>query len=120
MKQIALIEDNADNRLLVQAILGDTCHVTEYDSGEGGLEGVRRQGADLVILDISLPGMNGLEVVRHLRADPATASIPLIALTAHAMVGDRERFLAAGFDAYISKPIDDFDLLTTAIARLTP
>jgi CheY-like chemotaxis protein len=118
MKQIALIEDNADNRLLVQTILGDTYRITEYDSGDGGLDGVRKMGADLVILDIALPGMNGLEVMHHLKAHPDTARIPVIALTAHAMVGDRERFLAAGFDDYISKPLDDLDVLPAAIERL--
>lgn len=118
MREIALIEDNADNRLLMQAILGATYHITEYESGPPGLEGIRRVGADLVLLDISLPGMSGLEVVQLLKADPATASIPVVALTAHAVVGDRERFLAAGFDAYISKPIVDQEQLSSVIGRL--
>jgi CheY-like chemotaxis protein len=119
MRRLALIDDCADNRLLIQALLGASYHITEYESGPPGLEGVRRVGADLVILDISLPGMSGLEVLRHLKADPATASIPVVALTAHAMVGDRERFLAAGFDDYVSKPIVDPFCLSATIERLT-
>jgi len=119
MKQIALIEDNADNRLLVQAILGGSYDITEYESGALGLAGVRSAGADVVLLDVSLPGLSGLDVVQSLKADPATAGIPVVALTAHAMVGDRERFLEAGFDAYISKPIEDLAVLAATIERLT-
>jgi len=119
MRRLTLIDDCADNRLLIQALLGDRYHITEYESGPPGLDGIRRTGADLVILDISLPGMSGLEVLQHLKADSATASIPVIALTAHAMVGDRERFLSAGFDDYVSKPIVDPSYLSAIIERLT-
>ena len=118
LNRIALIEDNADSRRLVQTILGDSYQITEYQAGDEGLDGVRHSGADLVILDISLPGMNGVEVVQRLKADPLTARIPVIALTAHAMVGDRARFLAAGFDDYISKPIDNLALLSAVVNRL--
>ena len=107
MNSIAVVEDNPDNRLLLQAILGDTYSLTEYESGIEALEGLAAQVPDLVLLDISLPGMDGVEVLRHIRADARLHSLPVIALTAHAMSGDRERFLAAGFDGYFTKPITD-------------
>ncbi|HEV2290331.1 MAG TPA: response regulator, partial [Gemmatimonadales bacterium] len=74
----------------------------------------------VILLDISLPGMDGAEVLRRLRTDPGLGRIPVIALTAHAMTGDRERFLAMGFDGYVTKPIIDETLLYGAIARLLP
>jgi len=119
MRRLTLIDDCADNRLLIQALLGARYQITEYESGLPGLEGIRRTGADLILLDISLPGMSGPEVLQHLKADSVTASIPVVALTAHAMVGDRERFLAAGFDDYVSKPIVDLSCLFATIERLT-
>lgn len=118
MPLIALIEDNEDNRLLLQVMLGETYALAEYPTGPAGLAGIRARRPNLLLLDISLPGMDGLEVLAELRADPALASLPVIALTAHAMAGDRERLLAAGFDEYISKPILDESVLFQAIGRL--
>ena len=118
MKCIALVEDNADNRLLVQAVLGDQYQVIEYEDGAAALAGMAADPPDLVLLDISLPGMDGTEVLSHLRRDPGLGGLPVVALTAHAMSGDRERFLGAGFDAYLSKPIVDFDALTTLVESL--
>jgi CheY-like chemotaxis protein/HPt (histidine-containing phosphotransfer) domain-containing protein len=117
-KSIAVVEDNADNRLLVDAILGDRFALQEYETGSEALEGMAFVRPDLVLLDVSLPGMDGLEVVARLRADPTLADIPIVALTAHAMTGDRERYLAAGFDAYVAKPIVDENVLIGAIERL--
>jgi CheY-like chemotaxis protein len=118
MKRIAVVEDNEDNRLLVEAILSDSYELDQYASGPEALAGIRATPPDLVLLDISLPGMDGREVLRQLRADPATAHLPVIALTAHAMTGDREALLGVGFDDYISKPILDEALLLDAIAKL--
>ena len=118
MKRIALVEDNPDNRLLVQAMLGDHFVIDEYESGPEALAGLSNGLADIVLLDISLPGMDGLEVLRRLRADARTAGIPDIALTAHAMTGDGERFMAAGFNGYITKPILDDAALIAAIEQL--
>ena len=118
MKRIALVEDNPDNRLLVQAMIGDHYDIDEYESGPEALAGLARDLADIVLLDISLPGMDGVEVLRRLRADPRTAEMPVIALTAHAMTGDRERFMAAGFNGYITKPILDDAALIRAIEQL--
>jgi CheY-like chemotaxis protein len=120
MKTIAVVEDNADNRLLLSAILGDRYDVFEYTTGPEALEGMRRRRPDLVLLDISLPGMDGTELLRHIRADPALRTLPVVALTAHAMAGDRERYLALGFDHYQSKPILDETDLLAALARLIP
>jgi CheY-like chemotaxis protein len=82
MRRLTLIDVCADNRLLIQALLGTRYHITEYESGPPGLDGIRRIGADLVIPDISLPGMSGLEVLQHLKADSATSTIPVVALAA--------------------------------------
>lgn len=117
-KTIAVVEDNADNRLLVQALLEDLYDLREYATGVAALKGLRVDVPDLVLLDISLPEMDGTDVVREIRADGALQHLPVVALTAHAMSGDRERFLEAGFDAYVAKPIiDESDLLDT-IAEL--
>ena len=114
INNIAVVEDNPDNRLLLQAILSDTYSLTEYETGAAALEGLALELPDLVLLDISLPGMDGVEVLQHIRASPRLHKLPVIALTAHAMSGDRERFLAAGFDGYFTKPIvDDEALLRT-------
>ncbi|TVP57088.1 MAG: response regulator [Gemmatimonadales bacterium] len=115
---IALVEDNPDNRLLVQAILEDEFEIEEYENGADALRGLRERPPSLVLLDISLPEMDGTEVLRHMREDPSLKAIPAIALTAHAMAGDRERFLAMGFDHYLTKPIVDDELLIDTIHDL--
>ena len=116
-RTIAVVEDNPDNRLLVHAFLDDVYDVVDYEAGASALAGIARQRPDLVLLDVSLPGMDGPEVLRRLRDDPATAGLPVVALTAHAMTGDREKYLAMGFDDYVTKPILDEQLLLDAIAR---
>jgi CheY-like chemotaxis protein len=118
MKTIAVVEDSADNRLLLGAILADRYEVVEYEDGAEALEGLRRRPPDLVLLDISLPGMDGCEVLRQLRADAVLRTLPVVALTAHAMTGDRERYLALGFDHYVAKPIVDENDLLGAVERL--
>lgn len=115
MKRLAVVEDNPDNRLLVQAMLAGQYELVEFEDGPSALAGLTAAAVDLVLLDISLPGMDGEEVLRRLRADEQLRHTPVIALTAHAMAGDRERFLEAGFDGYVSKPIVDMDLLFDAI-----
>lgn len=117
MKKIALIEDNADNRLLARAILEDFYEVVEYEGGVEALSGMSASPPDVILLDISLPELDGREVLRRLRAEPKLQHLPVIALTAHAMAGDRERLLAAGFDAYVTKPIVDEQILLAEIRR---
>lgn len=119
-RRIAIVEDNADNRLLLSALLGDDHDLDEYPDGPAALKGLPDALPDLILLDISLPGMDGPEVLRRLRGTPLLRAIPVIALTAHAMSGDRERFLADGFDDYVTKPILDESLLYAAIRRLLP
>ena len=114
---IAVVEDNADNRLLLSAILRDRYQIVEYENGPQALEGLARSLPDLVLLDISLPGMDGNEILSEIRRDGRMRHLPIIALTAHAMAGDRERFLDAGFNDYITKPIVDESLLLNAIDR---
>lgn len=118
MPTLAVVEDNADNRLLLQAILGDQFDLVEYDNGTDALSGISRSKPDLVLLDISLPGMDGNEILNRIRRDESLRNLPVIALTAHAMAGDREKFLAAGFDDYITKPIVDESQLFSSIERL--
>jgi len=115
MKRIAVVEDNADNRLLLQALLGDQFQLTEYETGAEALAGLVQSPPDLVLLDISLPGMDGNEVLERIRADESIRHLPVIALTAHSMNGDREKFLARGFDDYVTKPIVDEMILFDAI-----
>lgn len=115
---LAVVEDNADNRLLLSAILGNDFTITEYDNGPDALAGFVSSRPDVVLLDISLPGMDGVQILARIRGDEHLHTLPVIALTAHAMTGDRERYLAAGFDDYITKPIVDEDQLLAAIARV--
>ncbi len=117
MRRVALVEDNPDNRLLVQAILEDAYEVLEFASGQDAMAGLVEAAPDLVLLDISLPGMDGTDVLDWMRTQPSLASCPVVALTAHAMAGDREKYLAAGFDDYVTKPIVDEDVLFSAIRR---
>jgi two-component system, cell cycle response regulator DivK len=114
-RHIAVVEDNADNRLLLHALLADSYTIVEYENGIDALDGLSQSLPDLVLLDISLPGMDGNEILARIRADARLRALPVIALTAHAMSGDRERYLAAGFDDYITKPIVDESILLGAI-----
>jgi CheY-like chemotaxis protein len=120
MRKIAVVEDNPDNRLLVRVILESLYDVEEFETGPAALEGFTAAKPDLVLLDISLPEMDGTEVLRRIRADARLQSLPVIALTAHAMSGDREKFLNAGFNDYVTKPIVDEEILLGAIKRLLP
>jgi len=115
--KIAVVEDNPDNRLLVNALLEDQYEISEYETGVEAIEGLARDRPDLVLLDISLPEMDGTEVLAWIRQQPELASLPVVALTAHAMSGDREKYLAMGFNEYVTKPILDESVLFDAIRR---
>jgi two-component system cell cycle response regulator DivK len=111
---ILVVEDNEKNKKLVQDVLEASGYRTlEAATGEQGVERAVDHRPDLVLMDVQLPGIDGVEALRRLRGDERTASVPVLALTAQAMDGDRERFLAAGFDGYLSKPVDIADLVST-------
>ncbi len=106
LPRVLAVEDNPDNMTTLWAILKGKCTLLEARDGEEALKAARERSPDLILLDISLPGQDGMAVIARLREDPATRDIPVIALTAHAMTGDREKLLAAGCDGYLSKPIE--------------
>jgi len=104
---ILYVEDNAENRMLVRRILqAEGYHVLEADSAKSAIEVVRSQPPDLILMDINLPEIDGYTLTSRLKSIPAFGRIPIIALTANVMRGDRERTLEAGCDGYIQKPID--------------
>lgn len=104
---ILVVEDNLLNQELVTDLLEMSGHtVVTADSGESALTIARQQPFDLILMDVSLPGKDGLTITAELKADPATRHIPVVAVTAHSMVKDRERILAAGCEGYVTKPID--------------
>jgi two-component system cell cycle response regulator DivK len=112
--QILVVEDNEKNMKLFREVLLATGHRTlEATTGRQAVELAAAHSPDLVLMDIQLPDIGGVEALGRLRADVRTASLPVVALTAQAMEGDRERFLAAGFDGYLSKPVNVADLIAT-------
>jgi CheY-like chemotaxis protein len=117
MRTIAVVDDNADNRLIIRTILEDQYQVIEFSSGLDAIAGFKKTRPDVVILDISLPEMDGTEILRRIRDDKELHDLPVIALTAHAMVGDREKYLAAGFNDSVAKPILDMGILFSTIQR---
>ena len=110
--RILYVEDNFQNKRLVRKILTARGYeVLEADDGLTGVEIATKETPDLILMDISLPGIDGVEATQRIKAFQETARIPVIALTANAMRGDRERFIAAGCDDYLPKPISTTDLL---------
>jgi CheY-like chemotaxis protein len=109
-RKILVVEDNDMNMQLVEFLLEEGGYdIVKATSGEEALSMTRESNGapvDLILMDIHLPGMDGLSVVRAMKEDERTRSVPILALTAHAMRGDKDRFLEAGCDGYISKPID--------------
>lgn len=107
MTRILLIEDHAANQeLMVYLLEAFGCAVSTAGDGEKGIEAARSESPDLILCDLQLPRKNGYAVLSELRADPVLRTIPVVAVTAFAMVGDRDRILGGGFDGYIPKPID--------------
>jgi CheY-like chemotaxis protein len=116
MKRILLIEDNPDNLLLVKMLLSPLkVHLHTATDGPTGIAAARNDPFDLILLDIQLPGMDGYQVVKALRAIPEIAGTPIMAITSYAMSGDRERALLEGFTEYIEKPINP-DTFTDTIS----
>jgi two-component system cell cycle response regulator DivK len=119
MARILIVEDNADNMFLTVLLLQAAGHtaLTAIDA-EAGLTLARVEQPDLILMDIQLPGMDGLEATLLLKADAATCAIPVIALTALTMKGDEARIRAAGCDGYIAKPMGAQDFMSTIAAQL--
>jgi two-component system cell cycle response regulator DivK len=116
-KIILCIEDNLENRLLVRRVLEvEGYQVIEADSGNTGLQKAETMAPDLVLMDINLPEIDGYELTHRLKQMPHLAGVPVVAMTANVMKGDREKTLAAGCDGYIQKPID-VDQLPLQVAR---
>ena len=112
--QVLVVEDNEKNMKLFRDVLEASGYrLLEATTGEQAMELAVEQQPNLVLMDIQLPDIDGVDALGRLRADARTASIPVVALTAQAMHGDRERFLDAGFDAYISKPVDIVEFVKT-------
>jgi CheY-like chemotaxis protein len=113
--RVLVVEDNDMNMQLVEYLLEEGGYqIVKAASGEEALSTARNgEPVDVILMDIHLPGIDGLSVIREMKSDPQTGSIPILALTAHAMRGDKDRFLEAGCDGYISKPIDVKTFLTS-------
>ena len=117
---ILVVEDNEKNRKLVRDVLTFKGYrILEAETGEDGIRLAREQGPRLVLMDIQLPGMDGIEALRRLRADASTRTIPVIAVTASAMDHDRQKIMAAGFDGYQSKPLNVKEFMAAVEAILT-
>jgi two-component system, cell cycle response regulator DivK len=112
--QVLVVEDNERNMKLFRDVLKASGFRTlEAPTGERAVELALEERPDLVLMDIQLPDIDGIEALRRLKADERFGPVPVVALTAQAMEGDRERFLAAGFDGYLSKPVDIADFVAT-------
>ncbi|MEO6446100.1 MAG: response regulator [Gemmatimonadaceae bacterium] len=106
-RTILIVEDNEDNRIVYSTILRHHgFRVCEALDGQEGIDVARRERPDLILMDISIPVIDGWEVTQTLKCDAATSAIPIIALTAHAMPGDRQRALEVGCDGYLAKPCE--------------
>ena len=120
-QKILIVEDNSPNMRLIEMVLRARGYILlKATDGEEALDMAMRERPDLIIMDIQLPKLNGLEVTMKLRETPALSHIPVIAVTAHAMTGDKERFIDGGCDAYLSKPINTRELPGVIAQMLLP
>jgi two-component system cell cycle response regulator DivK len=106
MERVLIVDDNRASRDLIRAILKTVpCDIIEAADGREALNLMQQQRPDLVLLDVDMPGLDGLAVVKHIREDTSLADLPVVAVTAFAMEGDREKGMAAGFTVYLTKPV---------------
>ena len=121
MDTILIVEDNEKNMKLVRDVLQVKGYATlEAVTGEDGVRLAKERLPALVLMDIQLPGISGIEALKQLRADPATAAIPVIAVTASVMVSDRRNITDAGFDGYVGKPLNLTECLAAGASALAP
>ena len=121
MDTILVVEDNEKNMKLVRDVLQVKGYATlEAVTGEDGVRLAKERLPALVLMDIQLPGISGIEALKQLRADPATAAIPVIAVTASVMVSDRRNITDAGFDGYVGKPLNLKEFLAAVASALAP
>ena len=121
MSKILIVDDNEMNRKLFRSLLQKNGFETiEAEDGATGLQMAKEHLPSLILMDIQMPVMDGLTAMKAIMAEPETSSIPVIALTSYAMKKDKERFLAEGFDAYISKPIDKNAFISAVSKMLRP
>ena len=121
MKTILIVEDNEKNMKLVRDVLQAKGYATlEAVTGEDGVRLAAERRPALVLMDIQLPGISGIEALKRLRADPATASIPVIAVTASVMASDRRNITDAGFDGYVGKPLNLREFLDAVAGAIGP
>jgi CheY-like chemotaxis protein len=121
-KTLLVVDDEPDNLELIRRVVEDTDLPIRLSLARNGLEAmarVRELKPDLVLMDLKMPGLNGWEATRRLKADPDTRHVPIVALTAQAMAGDSEQALAAGCDGYVTKPIDLRSFVALLRERLT-
>jgi two-component system cell cycle response regulator DivK len=118
---VLIVEDNEKNMKLLRDVLQASGFETlEATTAEDGIELALAREPSLVLMDVQLPGIDGVQALARLRSDARTASVPVLALTAQAMHGDRERFLGAGFDGYLSKPVDVMELISVVRTHCAP
>jgi CheY-like chemotaxis protein len=117
-RRIAVVDDDADSRLLVQVMLEDAYVLDVYETGSAALAGMVAAPPDLVLLDLSLPDLEGTEVLRRIRGNAVLHGLRVVALTAQSIRGDRERYLGMGFNGYLTKPITGDGQLLPVIERL--
>jgi two-component system cell cycle response regulator DivK len=111
-KRILVVEDQEDNRQIIRDLLSATDYeIMEAESGEQALDAVAKQRPDLILMDIQLPGIDGYEATRRIKADPALRSIPIIAVTSYALSGEEQKARAAGCNEYVPKPYSPRQLL---------
>jgi CheY-like chemotaxis protein len=115
-KRILVVEDNTETQLILKIYLRDSFEVDIVPTAVEGLKKIKRNKYALIILDINLPGeLNGNDVIRTVKNDPESVSIPILVVTAYALKGDREKYLAMGANGYLPKPVDKKDILKLAL-----
>jgi CheY-like chemotaxis protein len=118
MQRILIVEDNPANMALVRQLLEEDYEIESATNGQEGVDLALRSPPDLILMDLAMPKLDGWGAVVRLRANAQTRNVPVVALTAHALSGDAERALRVGFDAHLTKPLDEDELLSVIRALL--